>query len=331
MLIKYQALSQHLQKKSYHLYVISGDDPYLSNDALRQIKAMTVAKIEHDQQQFTIQKNEDWSLFIEQTNTYSLFYSHQLIELCVEKKSIDQAGKTALLTFLSNQDQQTTVILKAPNVPMKQLQWLPNDAAVLLVQIYPFNAREIVGWISQQFKLKNQTHEPKVPELIQHYTQGNMLATAQLLERLDLVVEANTTITEALVKTQLIDQCDYQLFELSDACLTQDTAKSIHLLRQAAFNKTEPTLILWLLTQDIRQLLKIHHCLAQSLSSQAMAATLKIWPQKIKLYEQAVKRHRESQLQDLLLMCATLDHRIKTTQGQAIWIELERLAIKICG
>ncbi len=47
-----------------------------------------------------------------------------------------------------------------------------------------------------------------------------MLACAQAIEKLALVCEEDIQLSIEDVKAQLIDQCEFQLYELADACLS---------------------------------------------------------------------------------------------------------------
>ncbi len=77
-----------------------------------------------------------------------------------------------------------------------------------------------------------------------------MLACAQALEKISLTNPAQSTINRELALEHLYYQCDNSLFELTEACLLGSAAQALHILRQAAANKTEATLVLWMLTQE---------------------------------------------------------------------------------
>jgi DNA polymerase-3 subunit delta len=157
-----------------------------------------------------------------------------------------------------------------------------------------------------------------------------MLACAQILEKLPLIIPEETRLTRDMMIEQLHDQCDYQLYELAEACLSGAREKVIHLLRLARQNKTEPTLILWLITQEIRQLIQLDHMRKQSLPLSKACMQLKIWPQRVRLYETTLIRVSQITLQQLLIKSQNLDVNIKSNQSQIFWHDLEQLALALC-
>ena len=156
-----------------------------------------------------------------------------------------------------------------------------------------------------------------------------MLACAQVIEKLTLVTADEERLTTEHVLEQLSDQCDYPLYELAEACLSARPEKAILLLRQTCQNKTEPTLILWLLTQEIRLLIQLHHLCKQSMSFSAACNQLNIWPQRARSYETTLARLSLVKLQSLLHACQQLDVQIKTNQSITLWHGLENIALGI--
>lgn len=332
MLIKQQALGSQLRQKLAAVYLVFGQDSFLLNNAAESIKYAWKAANNNESEETILHINNpsDWSLLEEEANSYSLFAKHNFIDIRYEKKSIEAAGKQFLTNYLQDINPHCLLLLRAPNLPQKQLQWLVNYDSVLVVQANSLNTVAMHNWIAEQFKIKAMKFEQQVPALIHQYTQGNMLACAQVIEKLELIADEKTIFTTELVKEQLVDQCDYQLFELAEACLSQNSAKVIQLLRYASNTKVEPTLVLWLLTQEIRLLLQLLELTKQSIPFNTACSQLKIWPQRVKQYQFALKQMKAAILLELLQFCKTIDERIKSNQNRQIWHALEQIALSLC-
>lgn len=331
MLIKYQALKTSLQKAIQTIYVLVGQDHYLLNDAAYQIKKAWRQLGESDDKVLHLANPADWTALIEESNSYSLFADHVLLDARYEKKSLDRGGQQALKQYLQHSNPRCLIILRAPNLSAKQLQWLNQCHGAVVVQIYSFNDSALQSWISQQLHHHHIRHEPQIPALIHQFTQGNMLACAQVLEKLKLLCDSNDVLTEQEVMEQLSDQCDYPLYELSDACLAANIGKALHLIRQSSRNRTEPTLILWLLTQEIRQLIQLTYETRRSGQVTTACNNLKIWPKRVGLYQKMLPRQSLSNLYQLLRLCKELDEHIKSNQNQQIWQKLEALVLALCA
>lgn len=332
MLIKYQALHTHLQKQLNSVYLLLGNDPYLLNDAAVQIKQAFLKKhTDVSQAIIDIQSPADWSLLMSEANSYSLFTDQILLDARFEKKSIDATGKSELTSYLTSINEQCLMLLRAPQLSTKSIQWLMNDPNVVVVQIYTLTTPALIQWIDLQLQAKNIRVEQGITHLIHQFTQGNMLATAQFIEKLALCVKPGEMITLPMVREQLSDQSHFDVYALAEACLNGNADQCIRLLKQFEAERIEPTLILWILTQEIRQLIQLHYLLNQNMTMDNACQQLKIWNSRTSLYSKAVKRLSVTTLLAFLSECKLVDELIKTSQTLQIWHQFDCIALSLCG
>ena len=330
MQIKQQMLAQQIHKKIAPLYVLTGQEHYLLEESLNTIKSAIKKSYEHDEKIISIQSTEDWTTVLEEANSYSLFSDTVLLNIFYDKKSIDATGKKILTEYLKMINSRCFIIIRAPNIPAKQLQWLYNSEYVVLVVAYPLNTELMKHWIANQFKKNSLNFEQQVPDLIHQYTQGNMLACAQVIEKIALSNPPHSQINSQQALEHLSDQCSHSLFELIEACLMGQADKAIHILRQAANDKTEVTLVLWMLTQEIRILLQLSFALRQNTDFKTACNQLRIWPQRINLYQSTIKRLNNPTLEQLLHYCKSIDEQIKSNLNTQVWNALENLTLSLC-
>jgi len=326
MLIKYQALAPLLQKKTHALYVLIGSDPYLLNESAVQIKASFARHDESSGSVVDINSVSDWSLLIAEATSYSLFSEHVLLDARFEKKTIEAAGKELLSQYLINPNDRCLIILRSPLVAIKSIQWLIDSPNALVVQIFPLQPPALKAWIEAQLKKRNLSASQNVINQIHQYTEGNMLATAQLIDKLSLCISPGEMITESLLREQLQDESHFELYELAETCLDGNAVKALRLLQQSRFEQVEPTYILWILTQEIRLLIQLIHLTNQSLSFEMACSQLKIWSSRTKFYNKAIRRLSLHQLHELLHKCKELDEQIKSTQSSQIWNTFDVIA-----
>ena len=150
------------------------------------------------------------------------------------------------------------------------------------------------------------------------------------MKRFALTNLSNTHISRQQALEQLSDQCDHSPFELIDACLQGQANKTIQILRHAANNKSESTLILWMLTQEVRILLQLAHLIENKLDFKTACAQLKIWPYRTNLYQLSLKRINLSLLKQLHQFCKAIDEQIKSNLSNHVWNSLEQLALSLC-
>lgn len=326
MFIKYQALPPQL-KKNFAIFILMGSDPYLLNEAVIQIKQNWNPSPERDERIIYIESAQDWSQLQEEANSYSLFSEYVFLDARYDKTSVDATGKEFLKQYVQDVNRRCLILLRAPQTSLKQWQGFKDHEQVCIVQTSPLTNAAMQQWIASHLQQHHIRHDPQIPQLIQQYTAGNMVACAQVLEKLKLIYEPGSILNATLVQEQLVDQCQYALYELADACLVANVEKAIHLLRQAKQQRTEPTLILWILTQEIRQLIQLSHTRGTSFTQ--ACSELKIWSQRVPLYQQALTRTR--QFTHLLHKCKQLDEQIKSNLSQQSWNGLEQLVLALCG
>jgi DNA polymerase-3 subunit delta len=334
MLLKQQALISHLKQKPLSsLYILIGQDHYLLNNAANNIKLTWREQgVDNscDETILYINESKDWSEVTAAANSYSLFANTTLIDVRFDKKALDSSAKEFLASYSKDPNPRCLILLRSPNLTMKQLQWIVPQNTVQLLQLFPLQGIAMQNWIREQLQQQNLNFDSQIPELIHRYTLGNMLASAQAVEKLKLLFDDKTTISINMAKEQLFDQCEYTVFELSDACLAGNAQKLMKHIRYASQNHTEPTLILWILTQDLRQLIQLIQLTQQNMSFNTACNQLKIWPKKVPLYQLALKRSNLTILLQLLRYSATIDARIKSNQTRNNWQSLELLALSLC-
>jgi DNA polymerase III subunit delta len=343
MQIKQQMLAQHVQKKIAPLYMLIGQDTYLLENSLTLIKSAIKKNYDYDEKIISIQSTEDWYIVKEEASSYSLFSDIVLLNIFFDKKTLDTAGKKILTEYLTSINSRCFIIIRAPNISLKQLQWLSSQEHAIITVAFPLNPEAMKSWIVTQLKKSSFNFDQQIPNLIYHYTQGNMLACAQVIEKITLANTAGTLGIEQ-VQEHLSDQCDHNLFELVEACLLGHSNKAIQILRHAANNKTEGTLVLWILSQEIRVMLQLSHLIEQKVDLKSACNQLKIWPQRINLYQACCNRLNKNELltnekstneiehvlKQLHQYCCSIDERIKSNFNTQIWSGLESIALSLC-
>ncbi|MFC3907571.1 DNA polymerase III subunit delta [Legionella dresdenensis] len=331
MLIRQANLNFSIGNKLPAVLFLTGQQPYQLNRYADMVKTQwfTLHPGEAESKTIYLNNASDWLELADEANSYSLFASRLLLDVRYDKKTLEAAGKTFLDKYLSQINPDCLLLFRAPELPAKAMQAFANHNAVHVVTFSAPDKNTVIRWLDAQLKQHYPAFDQAIPALIYQYNEGNLLGCAQIIEKLALIIEPGQPLTSAQVTEHLILQCDYLPFELADACLEGNTQKTIQLIRHAQANKTEATLILWILTQEVRQLIQLQH-LAKSGSFREAASQLKIWAQKIGAYQNAASRLNQNLLVDLLRFCNTIDGRIKTSQNKPIWPALELIGLTLC-
>lgn len=328
MMLTNAALPLHIKKKLAPFYVLSGTCHYLQEQSANLLKNAFHPHCET--KKITLQHNADWELLLEEANSYSLFSEYTCLQAWLDKKTLDAAAKNAINTCLASVNPKCLVLLQAPDVPYKQWQWLEKQDNAVILKITTLQGSTLRNWIIQQLNHHGLSYEPEAVDVLQQYTEGNQQACVQALEKLSLLV-TNETLTGNKVAEQIMDQSEWQIFDLSQACLQADATRALTILKQAQETRIEITLILWVLSQEIRLLARLLFLVQKGLTFRDACTQLKIWNTRINQYQQMHSRMNTSLCDQLLKTCKQLDEDIKTGRNQSIiWQTLESIALSLC-
>lgn len=329
MNIKYASLNAHLRHNLSSVYVLIGQDPTLIQDAEEQIHSACRQRGDLENYRLELNTTNDWNTLFDLANNFSLFSEYVYIDAHYIKKTLDQASQKLFQNYLEKMNSRCFITLKMTQVPMKQLQWLTNQANVTLVQIQSLTPKALQSWIVSQLQAHSLQYDSEVPQSIHQYNQNNLAGCKQLIEILALSYP-QSKITLPMLRDQLTEQSEFQLYELAEACLMADALKIRQIIRQSQQKHTELTYILAVLTKEIRQLIQVSHFINQSFTFADACQKLKIWQNRTAHYKQALKYLSSEKLFALLMQAQKLDERIKSSATDHLWLELERFALKFC-
>lgn len=121
----------------------------------------------------------------------------------------------------------------------------------------------------------------------------------------------------------------FNVFELSQYILQSDCRSVLRVLHHLKNSDVEPTLVLWLLARECRELLNMLEQLEQGKPLAAVLAAQ--WSNLKTLYQTALKRVTLTQLKQLLLDCQAADQIIKGVSSGCIWDTLTQISLALAG
>lgn len=327
MLIKHQQFKQHLQRQLLPVYVLAGPDLYSIEKEFKALRLLFSQQQEVDYKIITVDNANDWQELKDELNSYSLFSQASLLDVRFEKKSIDSTGKKVLGEYIKQPNSDKLLVIRCPQVPAKQLSWLSSSDQAVVVTAYPPDKQTMLRWTQEQLQKQQYQFDQTIPNLIVEHANANMMACAQSIRKIFLVKTPGSQLNTEDVLEQLFDQSEYQLYDLKDHCLAGQTTEAIKICRNLQRFRSEATLILWMLCQELRTLYRIHQQLSKGISFNEACKTFKIWSNKTGLYQQALKRLTAAALEKLLTDAIAIDEGIKQGKQELAQQRLEQLII----
>ena len=124
------------------------------------------------------------------------------------------------------------------------------------MNIRAIGKKELPGWINTRAKQKNIMLERDSILLLSELTEGNLLATQQALEKIQLLYPKET-ITPDKVMQAISDSARFHVFDFANLWLSGDTKAALRCLHGLKETGTEATLALWAICRELRELIKI--------------------------------------------------------------------------
>ena len=330
-------LAKHLQGPLAPVYVVSGDEPLLCQEACDAIRAACRAQDFGERQVFHADAGFDWNLLREAGASLSLFAEKRLLELRLPSGKPSDEGVAVLLEYLARPAEDTVLLLSLPRLDSKvqKSKWakaLIDGEHSQFVAIWPVDAAQLPQWIRQRLAQAGLAASAEAIDLLVARVEGNLLAAVQEIEKLKLLVEGNQ-LDAATVQASVADSARFDLFGLLDAALAGEAAHALRMLEGLRGEGVEAPVVLWGLARELRLLATLAQQHGQGLPLERLIAHAKppIFGKRQALVGRAVQRHPASRWNQLLVAAQRIDEQIKGQASGDAWSGLAQLTLQIAG
>ena len=332
MRVRPEELARHLQKQLLPIYIISGDEPLLVQEATDLIRQSARAQGCSEREVIDASpKNFDWQEILVSATSMSLFSERKLVEIRLPSGKPGAAGSKALCAYVEMVGPDDVMLLITGKIDKQSMnsKWVKTlDKAGVVIQAWPIGARDLPRWLQQRIAGAGMTIDTDALQLLSDRVEGNLLAAVQEVEKLKLL-NNDTHITAQTVTEAVSDNARYNLFEMVDSALRGDSTSSLRMLHGLRAEGTEPTVALWALTRELRTLQLVQAECKQGQNVQQALRSQRVWNNRMQLMQAAVTRHNKESLATILELAATTDGSIKGFAGGKPWDNLESLVLAL--
>lgn len=330
-------LGKQLQGNLAPVYVVSGDEPLLCQEACDSIRAATRQQAFSERQVFNAESNFDWGNLLQAGASMSLFAEKRLLELRVPSGKPGDKGAAALLEYIARPPEDTVLLISLPKLDgsTQKTKWakaLIEGQHCQFVQVWPVDAGQLPQWIRQRLAQAGLNATQEAVEMIAVRVEGNLLAAAQEIEKLKLLAEGGQ-IDASTVHAAVADSARFDVFGLIDAALNGDAAHALRMLGGLRGEGVEPPVILWALARELRLLANIAQQYAQGIPLEKAFSSARppVWDKRRPLVSKALQRHSAARWASLLQDAQRIDAQIKGQAAGDPWNGLSLLTLNICG
>lgn len=325
MQLKWNQFQQHLTQTLTPIYWVQGDEVQLRQEIRLALRDKASQRGLNTEMRFFVDAGFDWDT-VWQAAQPSLFSGPQLFDIQLLQKP-DASMQKMLAEQLKNLSAQHIWLFSSEKLNKSQLQstwfkWV--DQQGVLINLWPLSPAEWRVWLKQHAsECKIQLTE-SAQAVLQQLTTGNLTTCYQTLTKLRLLYP-DTCITPELLREACHDQAQFTLFDLGRFILSGQAPDALRILRHLQHTHIETPLVLWQLTQIIRQGLQ-HLQQRQQGVPVSQLLTHEWGPQKT-AWEQALQRFSIAILLQGLQRAQQIDCLIKTQSDGRVWDGILELVI----
>ena len=330
-------LGKHLQGSLAPVYVVSGDEHLLCQEACDAIRAACRQQAFSERQVLSVESGFDWGQLLEAGANLSLFAERRLLELRIPSGKPGDKGAAALLHYLARPAEDTVLLISLPKLDgsTQKTKWakaLIDGKDVQFLQVWPVDAAQLPQWIRQRLSQAGLAADQEAVELIAARVEGNLLAADQEIEKLKLLAE-DGRVTADTVQAAVADSARYDVFGLIDATLQGHPEHSLRMLEGLRGEGIEAPVILWALARELRLLANIAQQYAQGVPLERAFSQARppVWDKRRPLVSKALQRHDVAGWQQLLMAAQLIDEQIKGQAEGDPWIGLSNLCLQLSG
>lgn len=329
MNIKSEQLHAALRRELAPLYVVQGDDPLLTLEAADEIRKAARDAGYAERELFLVEGAFDWNALLHSGNNLSLFGARRLLEVRIPSGKPGTEGAKALQRYVADLPQDTVTLVMLPKLDRQSQNtaWFKAVAAAAVsVTVYPVERARLPHWIRDRLARQNQSVDANALQFLADRVEGNLLAARQEIQKLALLLPEGNLTFDA-VKEAVLDVARYDVFRLSEAVLLGDAARALRTIRGLQAEGEAPTLVLWVLSNEVRTLLQIHQAMKKGQPMSAAMAAARVWDARQPAMRAALGRLPEALLLHGLTRAAALDRMVKGLRAGDPWDELAQLAL----
>lgn len=331
MQVKPEQLLTQLNSKTPPAIWVAGDETLLVQESCDAIRNFAQGEGFTEREVYNIQGNFDWNIILESSNSLSLFAEKKIIDLRLHSAKLDDPGKKALHTYLEDPSPDNLLLISSPKIEKAatNTKWFKQiDAQAFIVVVWPINSQNLAAWVRQRLKGHGLTANEHAIDILCQRTEGNLLATAQEIDKLSILSE-NKELDAQMVARAVADSARFNVFTLIDTALGGNTTRALNILYHLKAESEDPLKILNFICRELRSLCKMAMQIEQGQSINAAMQSEGVWKNKMGLISTALSNHSLMQLQSFLKDASLIDQSVKGLNKLNTWNQLTSLILAL--
>jgi DNA polymerase-3 subunit delta len=340
-----EAITQAKKGKLLPLYVIAGEERFLRDQVVAEIRAAALGGGVPAFNEDKFQAGEvDIDKVISAARTVPMMAPKRFVLVRgVERwdsardaaSDSDNDAKASpldrLATYAAAPIDSTCVVLVAEKIDGRRKLMALAKKQAFLVSCEPLDNRSLIDWIEDRVRAKGHAMERDVAELLAAIAGPEMAYVNDAIERLSLYAGANAAIDEAAVAECVARVRTADTWALVDAVGKRDLGGAFRILADVYDPRDRGLPLLGALAWSIRQLAKYQAAAAQGATPDEAARKAGVFqPFRARELAQKARGFRPKEVERWLLVLGETDVALKSSRRAADAI-LEDMLTRMCG
>ena len=314
MQVKPEALRARLEKGLPPIYLVSGDETLLVEEACDAILAAARRQGYSERRVVHVEGGFNWGELIAEAASQSLFAERKVIDLRPPANKIDRKASDILREYAAAQHEDVLLLIRTGRLEGRQRSsaWFNAlDKAGTNGLIWSVGVRELPRWLTARLRDAGLELSREAFAYLAERVEGNLLAAVQEIEKLKLL-DLRQPIDARSIAAAVEDTAHYDAYELIDAAFAGD-AKRVRRVQHTL--REEGVAIMALLGAFASQLRRLESGGWMPAHRRSAAADFK---------------RRIGGVESMLAELAIIDQQVKGTVLGDPWLSLERLLLRHC-
>ena len=331
MKLNLSQLEAQLSQRLSAIYLISGDDPIQKLEAMQLIRKTAKQGGFSERVRLTPDAGVDEELLYTALYSSSLMSGKTLLELDFRSKVPAKPVITVLENYAAKPSPEVLVLIdiaKLDDTVTRSSWYKAIEKAGTVVTIWPIAREQLPQWIMARGKKYKLTIHHDAASLLADYVEGNLTAAAQAVEKIFLL-KHDKAIDAETIQSILADESRFTVFDLTEAMISEDKARTLHILDTLRLDGTEAVIVLWGITRELRLLADMAEQQQQGHSWDEIFKKHRVFPRRQTGIRRFLGRFTRQKCHECLVHAAAIDNILKGASTGNGWEALQLLCLRL--
>ena len=326
-------LTSQLARGLGSIYLISGDEPLLVNEAADAIRERARKDGFTERDLHVVERGFDWDGLLTESRSLSLFAQRKIIEIRMANPTPGDKGGEAIIELATqpSPDNLVLVITGKLDGRTQNSKWVSAiEKHGTVVQIWPIELQRLPTWIRDRLARHKLTADAAAASLLAERVEGNLLAAHQEVEKLALLLSPGPLTAETVMEA-VADSARFDVLQVGEAAMRGQSGRALRIVEGLRGEGIDATLVLWAVNKDLQWLARAQYLMSTGQSADAAMNAIYVWRPRQMAMKQALARLNASAIRGLIIDAERVDRSIKGALRCDPWAELEALVARLSG